>query len=406
MNVMAIHLDKLKQNAIYYAVILVLVMFTDTLWIRNVSFNRFYLIILIGIIVLFSLLMGLFYCNRSDFFTLCVTILPIILAMVVNMDFDTLIFFKIAVIIICWSIIVKYDMNKMLNCYIDFMIFISVFSLICMLFRQNIIALDFLPTINSGTYGTKALFFTNVKIGSGNVYFLRNQGPFWEPGVYQAYLNMAIMFLLFGKTERKHKKLGVLILCITVASTLSTTGYLVLGVLLLIKVFTSDASSFGSKLGLFFLLCIVVVVAFNNETVRYLLFDKMRASSSNSISSATRLYSVTQNLSGIASNPIFGLAPDKYLLLFSESTSVFGDVSLGVNTTTSLSVWALYGIVYFIIFNVGLIFFVKSFNNKSITNICLLVAIFIIYNTENVNYSLFFNFISIWGCCQRKRWLT
>lgn len=391
---MRINLRLIKRNILYMALILILVMFTDSLWIRNISANRFYIIIGLGVAALF---LGLQHCKKKYLQKLSLLLVPIAISMIVNWDFNTLILFKMAIICICWLIATKTDLRKLTNSYISLMLFIAVFSLICMLFRHQIVEMSFIPTIDSGSYGTKALFFTNVKIGTGNLYFLRNQGPFWEPGAYQAYLNVAIMLLLFTNVERRHRNVELLILCGTVVSTISTTGYMVLGVLILAKMFMKDNASWKSKLGIAVILLVVVLVALNNDTINYLLFDKMSKGSSNNISNATRLYSIIQNCNGILQNPIFGIGPRKYSALFTQSTSFLGAVSVGVNTTTSLSVWALYGIVYFIAFNAGLIYFTGILGKRSMAKVFLLIAVFMIYNSENLNYSLFFNLLPILG---------
>ena len=391
---MKISLRKVRQNLLYFGVLLILVMFTDTLWIRNISGNRFYIVIGIGIVVA---LWTLWHCKKTDIVKIAYFVVPIILSMMVNFDFNTLLFFRIALILICWGLMKKTDMNRLMNNYISFMVFIAMFSLICMIFRSSIVSMSIIPTIDSGTYGTKALFFTNVKIGTGNLYFLRNQGPFWEPGAYQAYLNIALMFLLFGDFKRKNKPIDILILIIAVISTISTTGYLVLGLLILAKMVTRENTSLLSKVSIASLLVVIVIVAVNNETINYLLFDKMSSSSANNISNATRLYSILQNGKGIMQNPLFGISPSKYSKLFSESHSVLGAVSTGVNTTTSLSVWALYGVVFFFVYNAGIMYFVKFFKEKFMSTLLLIVALFVIFNTENMNYSLFFTLIPFWG---------
>lgn len=373
---------------------LILVMFTDTLWIRHANLNRFYLIIGLGIM---TVLIGLQKCNKKDLQALILYILPIIMTMLVNIDLNTLILFKISLIIIGWTIINKTNLEKLIHYYISLMVFIAIFSLVCMLLRQAIVAMDFIPTIDSGSYGTKILFFSNVKIGTGNLYFLRNQGPFWEPGVYQAYLNIALIFLLFSEVKRKQKIIDITILCITVISTISTTGYIVLGIILIAKLFSVEHTTIRSKLLISVGFIVIVLITLNNETINFLLFDKMNFSSENSISNVTRLYSIIQNGKGIIQNPIFGIGPQAYATLFEESTSIWGAVSTGVNTTTSLSVWALYGVLYFIIFNLGLFFFSKSFGESKVVVILIFIAILIIYNTENLNYSIFFNFLTLCG---------
>lgn len=57
----------------------------------------------------------------------------------------------------------------------------------------------------------------------------RLQGMFWEPGVYQFFLNLAIYHFMF---ERKGEKKKIILLYINLALTLSTTG-MCIGILLL-----------------------------------------------------------------------------------------------------------------------------------------------------------------------------
>lgn len=64
----------------------------------------------------------------------------------------------------------------------------------------------------------------------------RNASLFWEPGVFQIVLNVGIFLILFTNAKIEKKQYIVLfLLIIGVASTRSTTGYLVLMLILLIK---------------------------------------------------------------------------------------------------------------------------------------------------------------------------
>lgn len=57
----------------------------------------------------------------------------------------------------------------------------------------------------------------------------RNAGMFWEPGAFQGYLNLALIFLAFIKSEipKKDYQFSFFILSAAVLTTLSTTGYIV-----------------------------------------------------------------------------------------------------------------------------------------------------------------------------------
>lgn len=55
----------------------------------------------------------------------------------------------------------------------------------------------------------------------------RNAGIFWEPGVYQAFLNYAL-YLVLSREHTKHVVRDSLILIVTILTTFSVTGYMVL----------------------------------------------------------------------------------------------------------------------------------------------------------------------------------
>ncbi|GKT08601.1 hypothetical protein DSTSK_19060 [Desulforhabdus sp. TSK] len=61
----------------------------------------------------------------------------------------------------------------------------------------------------------------------------RNSGMFWEPGAFQGYLILALIFLAFVKhdTPRKQYVRSLQILCAGVLTTLSTTGYIALALI-------------------------------------------------------------------------------------------------------------------------------------------------------------------------------
>lgn len=66
----------------------------------------------------------------------------------------------------------------------------------------------------------------------------RNSSIFWEPGVYQVVLNVAILLLLFSKRKLAFKEqLKLFLLLLGIVTTRSTTGYLVTMVILFVKFF-------------------------------------------------------------------------------------------------------------------------------------------------------------------------
>lgn len=59
--------------------------------------------------------------------------------------------------------------------------------------------------------------------------FARNAGPFWEPGAFQGYLLLAILFILNERNIQLYKK-SLVILVTAIITTMSTTGYILLAI--------------------------------------------------------------------------------------------------------------------------------------------------------------------------------
>ncbi|MBT4484978.1 MAG: hypothetical protein HOC71_15025 [Candidatus Latescibacteria bacterium] len=88
-----------------------------------------------------------------------------------------------------------------------------------------------LGTASSGSgYRYPLIFHTFVLFENS---FFRNSGMFWEPGAFQGYLILALIFLAFVKNDMPRKQYirYLLILCSAVLSTLSTTGYIALALI-------------------------------------------------------------------------------------------------------------------------------------------------------------------------------
>jgi hypothetical protein len=79
------------------------------------------------------------------------------------------------------------------------------------------------------------LFYTSYDLSFEEV---RNSGMFWEPGAFAGYLNLALLFIalsnkrfLLGEYKR-----DVVWIIIGIVTTLSTTGYIVLGIIILVSI--------------------------------------------------------------------------------------------------------------------------------------------------------------------------
>lgn len=143
---------------------------------------------------------------------------------------------------------------------------ISVISLVC--WGIGVIYTDFpypflfeVHTDSSHFYGT---FYYTIGMNSGSRFgssIGRNAGIFWEPGVYQIYLNLAIFFLLsFEKCSVKHKKLKFILLSITLVTTQSSMGYLIYMVLIIGLVFLNNPVLNSMNIKKLLIMALIVVI--------------------------------------------------------------------------------------------------------------------------------------------------
>lgn len=83
-------------------------------------------------------------------------------------------------------------------------------------------------------YNAYVYVFPGVVGYSRDIVFNRNLGIFWEPGAYQSFLNLALLFLLDGDEKifsNRTSKVYLAVFAFTVLTTFSTTGYLVLALI-------------------------------------------------------------------------------------------------------------------------------------------------------------------------------
>ena len=145
-------------------------------------------------------------------------------------------------ILIGFFVALSFERDKLKDKYINLIVFLSVFSLIgfaMCLFAPNLITK--LPIYDglSPSYKYFDAFFFVVPVSRGyaagvNVLLLRNSGLCWEPGCFQAFVNLALLFFLDGcykKLEKKRQLQVIAVLILTIITTFSVTGILIMAII-------------------------------------------------------------------------------------------------------------------------------------------------------------------------------
>lgn len=134
--------------------------------------------------------------------------------------------------------IVKILDDKFMSYYINIIYYTAIVSLVFFIpftlfpslasfFIYNITSL-----FDSITSQNHSFIIYNITYKEG---YLKNSGPFWEPGAFTGYLIVAYTFNFFRESEKMTKK--NIVFLITIFTTLSTTAYLTIFIFLFLVYF-------------------------------------------------------------------------------------------------------------------------------------------------------------------------
>ena len=143
------------------------------------------------------------------------------------------------------------------------------------------------------------------------VELVRNQGVFWEPGVLQIFLNLLLFIILFVE-----KKKGVIywLTILTILTTVSSTGYLIMFVQLILSI----RSDFKKNILFFpvsvFMLVLVYFVTSAN------LSDKIGERSN---SFQARYFDLIQPLQMVYEYPLSGVGLDDEQFMYLRQKSIY-----------------------------------------------------------------------------------
>ena len=206
--------------------------------------------------------------------------------------------------------------------------------------------------------------------------FLRNSGPFWEPGRFTIYITFALAINLFYYEEKLISKRS-LVLLLTNITTFSTTGYVATMVLIVGYVMFSKIKVVY-KLLLYLILLILVFYVFQLD-----FMSEKIISQANDDASYSRFGAILYHMSQIKIAPFVGFGP--YLVY------ALGDELLSSpNGLTDLM--RIYGIplsifLFYLVYKTMFLFVSKRRTKK---NICVFICILILCFSQTITTSPFF----------------
>ena len=308
-------------------------------------------------------------------------VIPILIVFVSLLKFDfqlyhlSIIFYILTAFIFSYIFTFESFFKKLSNVmiFLGLYSFFTVYFLRPLIFANNSVAPGFNVVFNSANLPFIDFVFSYVV---ALPFYLRNFGIFREPGVFQFYLLIPFIFELFLRKVRiQYLKLFVLIL--STISTFSIPGIAVLSFLLFIKflqVFHENELQkkdiLNITIGLILILSAFAFAYFQSSFLRDQIYEMYLKLTTLNPSSIARIESIVETFSYFLRNPILG---------HNFSTIVF---LVKDNTTTSLSLFAIYGVTVGI---VSLLFhfeFTKKISSRIYLRCLSFFGIFLLINTQ------------------------
>jgi hypothetical protein len=194
--------------------------------------------------------------------------------------------------------------------------------------------------------------------------FHRNAGMFWEPGAYQIFINLALLFLFDQQNFNKRNKIKCSILMITLITTKSTTGYIIFALVLVncLNISSKKSKIKVSKGTNIIVLVIAAAVAITTLLSNSVIIDKFNEENQSFIIRQKDLF---QSINIVKEKPLMGYGVLSDELFYKQKAREIGSNSNGI-----LYFVEMIGIVGIILFSIIL------FRNSK-------------YLFENVNYKIF-----------------
>ncbi len=292
---------------------------------------------------------------------------------------------------------VKFD--ELIDIFCNIMIFVSVFSLA--MYAVAIVApglINMLPSLGYFPDSAKLVRDAFFSVTISNPEVLRNFGFAWEPGAYAILLCIA----LFGETVIKEKfsLLRTCILVITIATTFSTMGYIVM--ICIILGMLNQKGAISAKHIVFTLLFItsaLLLMYTSSSRIYDVVFSKLEglfsdSGSSVAVTTQARINAIVYPLKEFLSSPVIGVGYER----FAYVNMAYCD---SIATNTIINWFAIMGVVFGAPCAVAYIKLVASFKKESfrlLSCVLFILGAVLLVSTESLLRISTIYVIIFYGC--------
>ncbi|MCO5935982.1 hypothetical protein NAF17_10570 [Mucilaginibacter sp. RB4R14] len=213
----------------------------------------------------------------------------------------------------------------------------------------------------------------------------RNSGPFWEPGMFAVFINVALFFNIV--ISKKLINIRNIILITTIVTTFSTTGYIALIFIFLVySIFYSN-----SKLSLLYVLAIVIASIYiaNLDILKTKILNQYSDKTGTSRFGATLIHYQV-----ISEYPFTGVGDgaSRYIADLTDAESTANGL-----TFVFVKYGVIYGLLYYMVLCRSCIYIMGAYSNRKIIGYSLFVLLLILAFSQDITVRHFYFFIIIWG---------
>ena len=371
---------KITRNFLEFLSVLLCILLSNTVYFGIIN-RKFVLIFFIAFIILILLHnYKISFSNIKIFFVLSLIQLIVNLLNIDIIDKSIyLVFIENTILLFGLSVIASnISIEKFFRFFVNIIIIFSISSLffyfIAVLFPQYADIFSSNIFYNGTYYKVSPLYTWGWE---WNSILKRNSGPFWEPGAFQGFINLSILFILTHINSIRYVRIKFIILLFTLLTTQSTTGFIILIIILFI---------YNKELLLIFskniIIKIIIFIGGIIFTVLLVTSDTVLQKFSNTHQSTNiRLEDTTQSLQLLMERPFRGIGTGTY--------KNYQELRYGIKSNSNglLYMFYAYGSIFSIVYLVYLFssikdtFKCKLFGAKSLA---IFLILLILHATEGL----------------------
>lgn len=400
--------NKKTNVSLFLATLVIVVVSDDTLWFgtngNTLFINIKYCVLLACLALIFFSNMRIIDLSRvSSSAVLCGLMCALMLITgVFNSDLRTGYFYKCCLLILSCLFAKNFLFEEFARIFEKIMFFFATTSAFCTL----------LATVNISLVSGFPIFYNSAKSSFYNLIVcminvsdktVRNYGIFREPGVFQMFLMLGLLFYTYYAKEFKIYRFAVYV--IAIGLTYSTTGYIAL-IVYLIVYFVKDTRGFSvKKKKLITIVLIAVALIFILVKTDLLSSDGVvfnKVGDMKRHTTVARLASVFANIEMWLRSPIFGNGLTYVGDNFPEISLMRYGYESPDNTNTLLCELATYGLLYTVIFVMGYVRFIKKITEKKVEQVLIGIVLVVLSCGEKLTFSPIIYILLFYGFSRKN----